>query len=104
MLSNLLAQVRDSAVRGATGFANNQLRFDVQGWTLCVRVLNRYGQQQDCAFRDRFDRLSYNGQSGMEVPDYAPLAILSFPCEKFFANSRQIKMKRFRSGDEGLLR
>jgi len=38
------------------------------------------------------------------LPDYAPLAILSFPCGKFLANSRQIKMKRFRSGDEGLLR
>jgi hypothetical protein len=52
---------------GTTGFANNQLRFDVQRLTLYVRRINTCGQERDGAFGDRFNRLGNDGQSWMEV-------------------------------------
>src|ERR1700737_1387261 len=52
---------------GTTGFANNQLRFDVQRLTLYVRRFNTCGQERDGAFGDRSNRLGNDGQSWMEV-------------------------------------
>jgi hypothetical protein len=48
-----------------------------------------------------------NTRSAPEIDDrpyHARWAILSFPCRKSLANSRQAAMKHFKSGDEAFLR